>query len=406
MKAVFPFGFSTRGNTPAKFLGLHRWLGRVLMLYLFMVFLSGTLLVFGDELESLMSPQMQRQTSTDREASRVSAGALLDAAQTAYPQAHPLILRPPKSDWFAASVEMRQKGQEFIVWIDPVTAAVQGQTSTLGPKELLRRLHVSLLVQGRLALMVTSSVSLLLLAQLAFGLASYRRFWRGYTRLPAMHQQGRSLWAGWHRWTGLWSLPMLSVICLTGVFYFIETLGFAPYWPKPVAAAERTAVLPESFDGTNLDAAVAVALAGLPGLAIQEIYFPLTTTDGISLRGDLDAVLVRPRANAVTVDPVTLTPLGNVRGEDLSLARRLTEAVDPLHFGTWGGLTTRIIWLCSGVLTVLLAISALKVTSWRLATRPERPSHFGALRAIFLPARFALVAAVIVVAVTALRLAI
>lgn len=406
MKTVVLSNSSARGSTPAKFLGLHRWLGRVLMLYLFMVFLSGTLLVFGDELESLVSPQMQRQTSTDLQASRVSAGALLEAAQAAYPQAHPLILRLPKSDWFAASVEMHQKGQDFIVWIDPVTAAVQGQTAVLGAKELLRRLHVSLLVQGRLPLMLTSSVSLLLLAQLGFGLASYRRFWRGYTRLPARHEHGRSLWAGWHRWAGLWSLPMLSVICLTGVFYFIETLGYAPYWPKPTAAAERTAVLPEGFDGADLDAAVAVALAGLPGLEIKEIYFPLTVADGIALRGDLDAILVRPRANAVTVDPVTLTPLGNVRGEDLSLARRFTEAADPLHFGTWGGLTTRIIWLCSGILAVLLTISALKVSSWRLATTPGRPSHFGAMRAIFLPARLALIGAVIVVVITALRLAI
>ena len=406
MKTVVPSNSSVRGITPAKFLGMHRWLGRVLMLYLCMVFLSGTLLVFGDELESLISPQMQQKTSTDLQTSRVSAGALLDAAQAAYPQAHPLILRPPKSDWFAASVEMRQKGQDFIVWIDPVTAAVQGKTSVLGPKELLRRLHVSLLVQGRLALMVTSSVSLLLLAQLGFGLASYRRFWRGYTRLPAMHQQGRSLWAGWHRWAGLWSLPMLSVICLTGSLYFSETLGFAPNLPEPARAAQRTAALPEGFDGADLDAAVKVALTGLAGLDIREIYFPLTAADGIVLRGDLDAVLVRPRANAVTVDPVTLAPLGMYRGEDLSLARRLTEAADPLHYGTWGGLLSRIIWLCSGVLTVLLTISALKVTSWRLATRPDRPSHFGALRAIFLPARLALMGAVIVVAATALRLAI
>jgi uncharacterized iron-regulated membrane protein len=394
---------ATQPRQPSQSIGWHRWLGRILMLYLCVIFATGTLLVFGAELESLLSPQMQRApVATD--SVMASNGALLDAAMMAHPDAKPLIVRAPKSDWFAAEVEMRAvSGIDFIVWLDPHSAAPQGTTAVLGFHELLRRFHVSLFAQSRLVLMLTSAVSVLLIAQLVLGLASYRRFWRGLFRVPGLTQQGRTLWGNWHRWTGLWSLPLLSVISLTGLLYFSETLGFAPDLPAAHTPALRETALPAGFNGATLDKAVAIALTELPGLAVREIYLPVNKTEALRLRGDLDATLVRPRANTVSVDPATMMVLGAHRGQDLGLARRLTEAADPLHYGTWGGLPSQIFWVVSGLFATLLALSGLKIASWRLSLRPGIPSFSNAVRAIFLPGRAVLVGFLIICCVSAFR---
>lgn len=399
-------------NATARYLGLHRWLGRVLMLYLLTIFVSGTLLVFGAEIESLLSPQMQRDptvAATQGQATPAGFGALLNAAQEAYPAAKPLILRTPKSDWFAAEVEMREKGADFIVWLDPNTAKVQGKTAVLGFREVLRRFHVSLFIDARPMLMLTTSVSLLLITQLVLGLAAYRRFWRGLFRVSGLRHQGRMRWGTWHRAAGLWSLPVLTVICLTGVLYFSETLGFTPPLPAAAKSALRDTALPAGFDGAALDQATMTAMSELPGLAIREIYFPVTKTESLAVRGDLDAHLVRPRANAVNVDPVTFAPLGVHRGEDLGFDRRLVEAADPLHFGIWGGLATQVIWVFSGLLASLLAASGIKITSWRLSTSLGQPVSgsprlSAAVGAIFKPARFALAALFAICVVGAVRL--
>lgn len=380
-------------------LSLHGWAGRAVAVYFLFLFGTGTLLVFGHELEALVSPQMWGSGAVP------DWGALLDAVLAAHPEAEPRILEAPPSPWLAAPVTLREGGAELIGWFAPETAALQGTTPGLGLREVLRQLHIQLLVEHRFALMAVAALSLPLLWQVVSGLWSTRRFWRGWTRRPRLGQGGRTGWGGLHRWAGVWALPVLAVTGLTGALYFAETLGFAPDLPAADPPAPREAALPEGFDGADLDRAVDLARAALPGLSVRRIYLPAHPGAGIVIRGELTAALVRPRANAVTVDPVTMSVLGVHRGEDLSPGRRLTEAADPLHFGQWGGEASRLLWVMGGALALLLAFSGLRVAGWRLAG----PGGAGSLRrawgGIFLPARLAILAALAVaVAATVLRL--
>ncbi len=84
---------------------------------------------------------------------------------------------------------------------------------------------------------------------------------------------------------------------------------------------------------------------------------------------------MRPRANAVWTDPAS----GEVRliadGTDLSVHQRISEMADPLHFGTFGGIWTKLIWFVFGVLLTGLSISGAAIYALRIMkSRREEPS--------------------------------
>lgn len=392
-----------RSKTVHKFrmslLSGHRWIGRAAIFYLSFLFLTGTILVFGPELESFGSPQMRGKATS----SPASFGQMFDSAVEAFPTARPLIVSSPSSRWLAATVEMQDGAEKFIVWTDTADGLVQGTTSELGFKEILRKIHTNLMIDSKVALLIVTFFSIPLMWQLFSGLVSYRRFWRGFFRLPARSQRNQSQWASIHRLTGLWVLPILSVSGLTAFFYFTEALGIDSRLPSPAPPAVRHSILPSGFDGTSLDRIVEIAEDTLPGLVIREIYLPTTPKSGIRLRGELTALVVRPRANTVTIDPTNNIVLGAHRGEDLSIHRRITEAADPLHFGLWGGQITRFIWAISGALAVVLMVSASKILAWKYGGEASQGAFRAAWRTVPWPARVAVLPAVSVISVGLLR---
>jgi uncharacterized iron-regulated membrane protein len=58
--------------------------------------------------------------------------------------------------------------------------------------------------------------------------------------------------------------------------------------------------------------------------------------------------------------------LGSYRGEELGLHNRISEAADPLHFGYFGGLTTKIIWFFLGIFMTALSITGFMIYGARL----------------------------------------
>ena len=132
---------------------------------------------------------------------------------------------------------------------------------------------------------------------------------------------------------------------------------------------ERQYSLPENFTGADLDVAVEKAVEELPGLQVRRILFPFFSEDPLIIQGDLTATLVRPRANGVYIDPLNLKTLGSYRGEDLNFHTRISEAADPLHFGNFGGITSKIIWFIFGFFMTSMALTGAVIYTKRLGDK-------------------------------------
>jgi uncharacterized iron-regulated membrane protein len=350
---------------PAKRQPLAFWLHSVFGLYvsLFLAFvcLTGTIATVSHEIEWLYKPELR--------ASEVRGepdwGAMWAAAQAAHPDATlGGISSFDRNDasYFVKSVSATDaEGREFTIYVDPGNARVTGHEYGRSFQDFTRALHYYLFAPGAIPMYLVTSLGFVLILSLVSGLITYKKFWLGFWREPRWTRNPRTWMGDLHRLVGLWSLWFVATIGLTSIWYFVEHAGLDLETPTPVAkegAAQRTT-------GTDINQWVAVAQREMPGLAITAIYLPYEPGKPVTVQGQWRAWLVRERTNAVFIDPVTSAPIASRVGHQLSVGERIAHTADPLHFGTFGGLATKLLWVIFGVLLTGMAASGAYIYAKR-----------------------------------------
>lgn len=336
---------------------VHSWAGFKLSIFLTFILATGTLAVFAHEIDWLVTPAMRVEV---RDAPRASWGTVAAAATRADPGGRLTIIFAPIDPWFATEAWISpEKGAPSRVYVDPWTGEVTGRHGWANVHRFLRQVHRHLMLPVTWGIPIVCALAFLLMASLVTGIVTYKKWWRNFFRRPRGGNT-RRLTGDLHRLGGLWSLWFVALISLTGVWYMVETLGGN-------APVER---LPEIGDrvpptGPDLDRLVQVAHRAKPGLDIREIRFP--KGEGVVFLGQDSAWLVRDRVNGVAIDPVDGRVTAMLDGGDLSAHQRISEMADPLHFGTFGGLATKIIWFVFGALMTALSVTGAMIYALRLA---------------------------------------
>jgi uncharacterized iron-regulated membrane protein len=336
---------------------VHSWIGLKLSIFLTFILATGTFAVFAHEIDWLATPAMRVSPRSEPVA---SWGAWAQAAARAAPDARLQTLYAPIDPWFAVEAWVKRgKGAPERIYVDPWTAKVTGRHGWANVHRFLRQAHRHLMLPTKIGIPIVCSLALLLAVSLVSGIVSYKKWWRGFFRIPR-GGNGRRLTGDLHRLMGLWSLWFVALIALTGMWYLVETLGGNAKVPKlPEVAASPMPT------GAALDRLVAIVRRSDPDLAIREIRF--THDNGIVFLGQSSAWLVRDRANAVAVDPATSQVVAQLDGRALNAHQRISEMADPLHFGTFGGLWTKAIWFLFGALLTVMAVTGTMIYAMRLA---------------------------------------
>ncbi|MFC0634273.1 PepSY-associated TM helix domain-containing protein [Brevundimonas balnearis] len=343
---------------------VHHWLGLKLALFMTFVLLTGTLATVAHEIDWLADPAIRVMP---RDEAQASWGAWAAAVQAAAPEAEIEALNRPLEPWFAASAVLRMPDDSRrIAYVNPWTAEVQGVSTWFNAHRFLRFTHRHLMLPVKWGLPIVCSMALVLLASLVTGLIAYKKFWRGFFRLPRWHAgrkgEARRFTGDLHRFAGLWSIWFLVLIIATSVWYLVEWGGGqAPPQPRPEVVTG-----PAQPVGAELDALIATARAADPELRITGVRFPGEKGRGVIVEGQARAVLVRERTNTVQIDPRDGAVLLTTRGEDLNLHQRISEMADPLHFGTFGGLLTRLIWFVFGAVMTGLSVTGVMIYALRM----------------------------------------
>lgn len=347
---------------------VHSWIGLKLSIFLTFILATGTFAVFAHEIDWLVTPAMRVSPRPEPVA---SWGAWAQAAAQAAPGARLQTLYAPIDPWFTVEAWVsRGKGAPERIYVDPWTAKVTGRHGWANVHRFLRQVHRHLMLPTKIGIPIVCSLALLLAISLISGVVTYKKWWRGFLRRPR-GGDGRRLAGDLHRLMGLWSLWFVALIALTGIWYLVETLGGqarVPALPEVAAAPLPT--------GERLDRLVAIAQQADPALDIREIRF--TTDSGIVLLGQSSAWLVRDRANAVAINPITDKVVARLDGRDLDAHQRISEMADPLHFGTFGGIWTKFIWFVFGAVLTAIAVTGTMIYALRLAKASR--SDEGALR--------------------------
>lgn len=340
---------------------VHHWTGLKLGLFMTWVLLTGTLSVFAVEYDWLSRPAMRVMPSG---APHASWGTLAQSAQQAVPRGTVTAIYAPPHAWFAAEAMAKtDPKRQTRIYLNPHDGQVQGTGPWLSFHRFFREMHRHLLLPAKWGIPIVSSLSLLLFISLVTGLVSYKKFWRGFLKRPRT-RNARTLMGDLHRLGGLWSSWFVALIALTGAWYLVESLGGeAPSAKEPV-----TVGAPPPINAATIDQFAATARRVYPGLDIRELRLAAEPGEAIGFFGQADVVLVRDRANGVWIDPANGAVLKVIKGETLTAHQRISEAADPLHFGTWGGMTTKIIWFLFGALMTALSATGVMIFSLRLKT--------------------------------------
>lgn len=347
---------------------LHGWIGIKLSILFFIVCFSGTLATLSNEMDWLFYPAIRANKAGER----VAYNKLANEVQKAYPDGSITYWVMPKEPYLNDIVYVDLNGQRHYVFVDPYKGTVTGAT-TVTFQRFFRDFHYYLFMPFyQIGYFTVLIFAFLLFASLMTALVFYKKWWRKLLDLKT--GSGKLvLFRSLHRLVGLWSLPFVLVFSLTGIWYFIERTNLGKVSdlsnpPTPRLSNEQidqdTSV---SFSYVlDYDRAAHVAKQAIPGLQIRGIVPTDDVKSPIYLRGKSHVPLVRNRANRVYLDPLSYAPLMVQKAEDIPTVMYLNDIADPIHFGNWGGLLTKIIWFFSG-----LAISSLILTGIWIALRRQ-----------------------------------
>jgi uncharacterized iron-regulated membrane protein len=352
---------------------VHSWLGLSFCLLLSVILLSGTLSVFRDEIDWLIYPQVRVSPALQR----AGLDQVLATVRSAHPDMGLLGHLPAQGAGPRTALNIigvsPQDGVRRI-WVDPYRGVVQGTTPFMTVGYFIGQFHSFLLVPTWGYVIVTS-FSFFMLASLVTGLLTYRKFWRGFFRVPRRRNL-RTLMGDLHRLGGVWSIAFLAIMIVTGTFYFWIRVGEPLLgFPKLIHEHTHPSIAEEALDrmgptapGTqSLDRLAQVVRAEFPGFEIRHVELPRLHGAPVTFGGNTGEFF-GPNLSEVFVDPYG----GKILGADLSRDGFSSSFVrvlaDALHFGDFAGLVSKAFWFLFGLVTTGLAISGV-IVFWKRSAR-------------------------------------
>ncbi len=353
---------------------VHLWVGILLSLYLIMIGITGSILVFRTELEKSLNPWHNLRVTEPF----TDITAVVDNVRAAYPKARLISVSTPTSSnpTFLAIVQSSDRERrEVRIGIHPVTAVVLGEFPPANSWiSVIQRLHVNLLIgiRGRQANGVAAAFLILLNVT---GMVIWWPGLRCWTR--ALKVDFRRHWRrvnfDLHRAAGFWTLSIASFWAISGIYF-----GFPSQTVKIIdrispiitAKAPLVTVSPERNPAQpDLRAVVAQARALDPGTTLKGIAFPFNRRAPLLIFMNRRNAPGYDYADTLFFNPYQGRHLATWRyGVNRSFGDWLLWLQTPLHFGTDWGLGIKILWALLGLAIPLLTVTGA-VMYWNRALR-------------------------------------
>lgn len=371
---------------------IHSFTGVITGLLLFIICWSGTFAVLSHEMDGLIAPESRVEPTGER----ASWGTLYSAVEAAYPGGEVTgMYIPPTQDrrTTAPTVYVNlPDGTSTEVHINPYTTEVREPGGDYSVSRFFRDFHTHLFSLGlsqlgygsRFGSYLVELFGIVMLMSLASALYFYRRWWTRFFDFR-WTRNGRAFWSQFHKLGGLWSIWFFLIISVTGVWYLYETgqrdVTGGPVNYGGVSDFAAVQVPTPTSDSTKaalpIDTLVAKAQTAFPGLEIWSVSENWYSREGMFyLEGQTDFPLVRTRANQIWLDERTGEVLMQHSATDMPAYWTWSNMADPLHFGYFGGLASKIVWFVFGLILCGLILTGTYLHARRLARESDRTDRY------------------------------
>ncbi|MFB2983435.1 PepSY-associated TM helix domain-containing protein [Microseira sp. BLCC-F43] len=360
---------------------LHRYAGVMTGILLVIICLTGSVLVFSEEIERLLNPKLFYVTPQSQQ---ISVQRVVDTAQKAYPELKPQRVLVPQKPNETYTVLMTSPQERFTdVFINPYNGKILGsrpwEQTLYG---ILLDLHVKLFA-GDTGKTVVGIYGLSLLFLSITGII----LWPGWRKVATGFQirwKSPTILVHYdiHKVGGILSVVFLSLITFTGVAMIFSTQFESAVYSMvgtPPQLGEPTSKVVAGVPSMSVDGLLKKASLALPGTRTFKFYPTKNTQDPFVVwmifpqeKNEFNKHLY------VYLDQYTGKVLQIDDPRKATLATRILDAQYILHIGSYGGLPMRILYAFIGCVVVVLLITGLALWRrrlWLIARRVEAIRH-------------------------------
>jgi uncharacterized iron-regulated membrane protein len=357
---------------------LHRSIGFCVGLLLIIIGLTGSLLVFEQDFDHLMITQKYGHI-TPQEV-QLSPEFVVNTIEAKYAARRDLklfriYLPDTPSSPYLGQLSSTNDEQRREVFVNPYTGKIIGER--ISDKTLIGimlNLHYSLMA-GQTGTVIVGIAAFLMCILTITGLV----LWPGWRKLIAgfkikldAHPQRANF--DIHKVAGIISVVFLFFTGFTGFCWnfsdLTEPIIYAvTFTQKPSEPVSKQ--IPNKST-LRLTEQLKIADAVLPSAITKSIYFPSEPEDALQIRmklpqenveyGNSNVYLDRYSGEVLRVDNALKMPLGD----------RVLNSFIPLHYGTFGGLFTRILYVFVGLSPLILFISGFVMYQHRYREKSVR----------------------------------
>jgi uncharacterized iron-regulated membrane protein len=345
---------------------IHLWIGLLLCVPLVLIGLTGSILVFEDELHAAFAPRVQPGEPH-------SAGEIIAAARVVAPDGMvPSSYAAPQASGLPATVRLSPPGRQsgpaeaLRVDVDPVTLAAVPNPSE-GFLRQVFYLHSTLLMKDREGRQLAGWFGVAMLVMAASGLVNWwprRANWRAAFAVSPT-AQGYRLWRELHGMAGIWGFAVLAIVSFGGVYLaFPDTIREMVDLVLPArdlrAAMAAVKVQPvKDAAPLGVDDAVALAKATVRDGEPSVVFLP-TRPDQPYRVSLLRAGEERGETPVtVLVDPWTRRIAEVFDPRRYSAGEAILASQHALHAGRGFGLLWKLPVFLSGLLPALFAATGI-----------------------------------------------
>ncbi len=338
---------------------------------LLLISLSGSLLVFYEEIDYALNPELLLVKEGDH---KVPLNQVYTRAKERFPEAEQIRFRRlPASADHSIELNIVKDGSFLLVYVDPYTGQLLGERKRFTSlMDWLLRFHYSLFAAETGELTV-ALLGILLIISLITGVMVYRKYIVKVIlfRVPVKFKNWRQGSSELHRIIGVWSLVFNLVIAVSGSYMLYHILLNAYTAEKQVEVRKTPIDLNVSLD--HLLTAADTALAGFIPYSItvpSDSIAPITITGSAADPNPLSSAY----SSYVTFNQHTgqVVKVFNISQQTFTV--QADKAMYPLHFGNYGGLTVKIIYSLFGLTPSVLAITGFLLW-WRQRRKRKGITH-------------------------------
>jgi uncharacterized iron-regulated membrane protein len=348
---------------------LHGWVALPVWLIFCTVCVTGTIAVFSHELTWLSNSNARAENPQQLPAK--PSTELIAAVKAAEPDAEISTVLVMEPYLVNAIVFSTAKAPFGIAYVNQYTGQVQELNYGLNFITFMRSLHGWLLFPWQngysVGYYLVSGMALLMLMSLITGLIIYKNFWRAFTQPKIrLHQGRKTLLTDLHRLAGVWSIWFLVIMSLTGLWYLLQAILWHNdiefyHETKPLSSYEVPTAGEKQTPAYSLQDALIIAKRQLPELQPAYIMMPEHNRDFYRISGAGDSVFFDQYSYYVAVNPWTGQVADLHTPAQMNTIEIVSHIADPLHYGTLGGIWTKIIWFLFG-----LILSGMSITGFMI----------------------------------------